>query len=100
MNRQKHFYAFSYSLLILVLLGVGISVAQQGAILSPTLNLAIQSVTFTPAASPSTATVTFKLTDANGLGLDRLGVATPGAISTSFVLARIRPGDTQYTSYF
>ena len=111
MNSRKLFY----SLLILVLLGVGISIAGDGVkpqyrpneraaylsqaeetVLQPGLNLVIQQVTFTP----PTVTVTFQITDNNHQGLDRLGTVTPGPVSTSFVLARIRPGDTQYTSYF
>ena len=95
MNRRKYFY----SLLIMDLLGVGISIAADETVLSPTLKLVIQKVTFTPPTSPTTVAVTFQVTDANGQGLDRLGVITPGTISTSFVLGRIRPGDTQYTSY-
>src|SRR5215471_8640522 len=37
-------------------------------------------------AADGTATVDFKVTDPKGLGLDRLGVFTPGAITTSFLI--------------
>jgi OmcA/MtrC family decaheme c-type cytochrome len=50
-------------------------------------------------AADGTAKVRFKLTDPQGLPLDRLGVTTPGAVSTSFILARIPAGKTQYESY-
>lgn len=43
--------------------------------------------------------VTFKITDDRGVPLDREGRLTPGAVSTSFVMARIEPGDSQYTAY-
>jgi OmcA/MtrC family decaheme c-type cytochrome len=64
--------------------------------LRPGLNLVIQKVAY----NPPHVTVTFQITDGAGQGLDRLGIQTPGPISTSFVLARIKPGDTQYTNYF
>lgn len=35
----------------------------------------------------------------NGLGLDRLGITTPGAISASFIAAVIPNGQRQYTAY-
>lgn len=44
-------------------------------------------------------TARIKVTDPKGLGLDRLGVATPGAVTMSFVVATIPAGQTQYTSY-
>jgi OmcA/MtrC family decaheme c-type cytochrome len=43
--------------------------------------------------------VRFKITDPRGLGLDRLGVVTPGVVSTSFVAAVLPNNATQYTSY-
>ncbi len=43
--------------------------------------------------------VTFKVTDDVGLPLDRLGVFTPGAVSTSFVGAYIPKGQSQYVAY-
>ena len=64
--------------------------------LRPGLNLVIQKV----AINPPNVVVTFQITDDAGQGLDRLSIQTPGPVSTSFVLARIRPGDTQYTNYF
>jgi OmcA/MtrC family decaheme c-type cytochrome len=50
-------------------------------------------------AKDGTATVDFKVTDADGLGLDRLGVVTPGAISTSFLIGYVPKGQTQFLSY-
>ncbi len=44
-------------------------------------------------------TVRFKLTDPKGLPLDRDGVTTPGAVSTSFISAYIPNGEKQYTAY-
>src|SRR5215510_3299750 len=38
----------------------------------------------------------FRITDPQGLPLDRLGVDTPGAVSTSFVAGYIPNGQTQY----
>jgi OmcA/MtrC family decaheme c-type cytochrome len=65
------------------------------AFLQPGLNIKIQSVQVTG----TTVVVTFSLTDGNNQGLDRAGANTPGTVTTSFILARIKPGDTQYTSY-
>jgi OmcA/MtrC family decaheme c-type cytochrome len=50
-------------------------------------------------ADDGTLSVDYKLTDPKGLGLDRLGVTTPGAISPSFLVAYIPKGQTQYVSY-
>jgi hypothetical protein len=41
----------------------------------------------------------FTLADPQGLPLDRGGVFTPGAVSTSFIAAVIPAGQRQYTSY-
>jgi len=41
----------------------------------------------------------FTATDPRGLPLDRNGVYTPGAVSTSFVVGVIPQGQTQYVSY-
>ena len=43
--------------------------------------------------------VTFKITDPEGLELDRSGVTTPGPVSTSFILAYIPAGEEAYLSY-
>lgn len=50
-------------------------------------------------AQDGTVKARFKLTDPRGLGLDRLGITTPGNISVSFILARIPAGQSQYVSY-
>jgi OmcA/MtrC family decaheme c-type cytochrome len=46
-----------------------------------------------------TLSVDFKVTDPNGAPLDRTGVITPGAISSSFLVAYIPKGQTQFSSY-
>ena len=43
--------------------------------------------------------VTYKVSDPNGAALDSAGVATPGAISLSFLAAYIPTGQSQYASY-
>jgi OmcA/MtrC family decaheme c-type cytochrome len=63
------------------------------------LALTIQSVSL----ADGVASVTFKITDANGTPLDRTGVATTGAVTTNWMIGRLgvdedgSPG--QYTSY-
>lgn len=46
-----------------------------------------------------TVKVRFKMTDPKGLPLDRAGVTTPGAVSTSFVLAKIPKTGEHYQAY-
>jgi OmcA/MtrC family decaheme c-type cytochrome len=62
----------------------------------PGLNITIVSAKID---STGTATVDFKVTDPKGLGLDRLGVNTPGAVSTSFLIGSIPKGQSQFVSY-
>jgi len=50
-------------------------------------------------ATDGTVTVDYKLADPNGQPLDKLGVATPGPISVSFLIAYIPKGQTQFSSY-
>ena len=50
-------------------------------------------------ADDGTASVNFKITDPKGLGLDRLGVTSPGTISLSFLLAYIPKGQKQFVTY-
>jgi len=50
-------------------------------------------------AADGTLSVDYKLTDTKGLGLDRLGITTPGSVSISFLVAYIPKGETQYVSY-
>jgi len=50
-------------------------------------------------ATDGTVTVDYKLTDPNGAGLDRSGIVTPGAVSTSFLIAYVPKGQSQFTSY-
>jgi hypothetical protein len=60
---------------------------------TPGLELTIQKV----AINGTSVAVTFQITDDAGQGLDQAGIQTAGPVSTSFVLSRIRPGDTQYS---
>lgn len=66
------------------------------AFVRPGLTTKIQSAAI---GSDGTITVTFSVTDPKGLPLDRAGVNTPGAVSTSFIAATINQGDEQYTAY-
>jgi OmcA/MtrC family decaheme c-type cytochrome len=50
-------------------------------------------------AQDGTVTARFTITDPMGVPLDRSGTTTPGAISTSFVLARIPKGGRFYQAY-
>jgi OmcA/MtrC family decaheme c-type cytochrome len=50
-------------------------------------------------AADGTIKVRFSLTDPKTLPLDRLGITTPGVIGTSFVIATIPAGQTQYKAY-
>ncbi len=50
-------------------------------------------------AADGTITVTYTLTDPNGLPLDSAGVTTPGTISLSYVAAVIPTGQEDYTTY-
>src|SRR5215471_4745944 len=65
--------------------------ASQVAFVRPGLKFTIQSAALTPDFRPQ---VTFKITDDNGLPLDRDGIYTPGSVSTSFVFARIPKGES------
>ena len=49
--------------------------------------------------SDGTVKVRFKITDPKGLGLDRLGVTTPGTVSSSFVLSRIPKASKWHQTY-
>src|SRR6185295_3417675 len=62
----------------------------------PGLVFTINSATI---AADGTITAVFTVTDPQGVALDRLGVATPGPISVSFLAAYIPKGKDQYTSY-
>lgn len=56
-------------------------------------------ITGASVASDGTIQVQFTLTDPKGLSLDRSGITTPGAISTSFVAAYIPRGQINYIAY-
>lgn len=67
------------------------------AFVRPGLKFTIQNVTINEADLK--IRVTFSITDDRGLPLDRLGIVTPGAVSTSFVGAYIPKGQSQYVAY-
>jgi OmcA/MtrC family decaheme c-type cytochrome len=50
-------------------------------------------------AGDGTISAKFKITDPQGLPLDRTGVFTPGTVSTSFIVAAIPKAQEQYTAY-
>jgi OmcA/MtrC family decaheme c-type cytochrome len=50
-------------------------------------------------AANGTITVTYTLTDPNGLPLDATGATTPGAVSLAYVASYIPKGQTQYVAY-
>ncbi len=66
------------------------------AFVRPGLNLQIQKVEI----SAPNVIVTFRISDDDDQGLDRLGIDTPGRLVIGYTLARIKPGDQQYTSYY
>src|SRR3990172_6420916 len=112
--RTRNIRNIVYSMLFLLIAGIGITMAGDGeqrkylasdkefylpeaelAFLRPGLKLKIQSV----AISGLEVSVTFRIADDQDQPLDRLGIETPGTVSTSWQLARIKPGGTQYTAY-
>ncbi len=70
--------------------------AAQVAFVRPGLVFKIVSATI---GSDGTVQARFTVTDPKGLPLDRTGVYTPGTVSSSFILATIPKGQTQYISY-
>ena len=63
---------------------------------APGLTITVNSASI---SSTGIISVTYTLTDPNGLGLDIAGVTTPGAISLSYVAATIPNSQEQYTAY-
>jgi OmcA/MtrC family decaheme c-type cytochrome len=70
--------------------------AQTVEFVRPGLNITINSAAI---AANGTITVTYTLTDPNGLPLDSGGVTTPGTIGLSYVAAAIPNGQEDYTTY-
>ena len=66
------------------------------AFVRPGLMIKIQSAQI---ASDGTISTVFTITDPKGAPLDREGIVTPGAVSTSFVAAYIPANQTQYVAY-
>ena len=56
-------------------------------------------ITSAQIASDGTITATISISDPEGLGLDRTGVTTPGAVAISLVAATIPKNQAQYVSY-
>ena len=50
-------------------------------------------------SSKGTISITYTLTDPNGLGLDVTGATTPGTVSVSFVASVLPHGSLDYTAY-
>jgi OmcA/MtrC family decaheme c-type cytochrome len=63
---------------------------------APGLTITVNSAAI---ATNGTITVTYTLTDPNGLPLDSAGVTTPGTISLSYVAAVLPVGQEDYTTY-
>ncbi len=70
--------------------------AQDGIWVRPGLKLTINNVSIGSDLKP---TVTFRIEDGAGQGLDREGKLTPGAVSLGFLVAYIPQNGTQYVSY-
>jgi OmcA/MtrC family decaheme c-type cytochrome len=70
--------------------------ASQISFIRPGLKFTIQKVSI---GDDRKIQVTFLVTDDLGLPLDRLGIYTPGPVSTSFVAASIPQGAAQYVAY-
>ncbi len=70
--------------------------AQDAIWIRPGLTLTINSVSI---GSDSKPTVTFRIADGAGQGLDREGKLTPGAVSLGFIAAYIPQNGTQYVDY-
>jgi OmcA/MtrC family decaheme c-type cytochrome len=62
----------------------------------PGLTITVNSAAISPNGA---ITVTYSLTDPNGLPLDSAGVTTPGLITLSYVAAVIPNGQQDYTAY-
>src|SRR5580658_1098307 len=63
---------------------------------APGLTITVNSAAI---AANGTITVTYTLTDPNGLPLDAAGATTPGTISLSYVAAVLPKGQEDYTTY-
>ncbi len=63
---------------------------------NPGLKITVNSAAI---AANGTITVTYTLTDPNGIPLDTAGVVTPGTISLSYIAAVIPNGQEDYTAY-
>ncbi len=70
--------------------------AQDAIWIRPGLTLTINNVSIGTDLKP---TVTFRIADGSGQGLDREGKLTPGSVSLGFLVAYIPQNATQYVSY-
>ncbi len=69
---------------------------EEVAFIRPGLVLEILEVVIPADLQPE---VTFSITDPEGLPLDREGIFTPGAVSTSWILSYIPAGEAAYVAY-
>jgi len=74
----------------------GLIGAQNQTLLRPGLKLQITSATIPASRQPE---VTFQITDEKGTLLDKDGLLTAGVVTSRFIIARIKSGDSQYTAY-
>jgi OmcA/MtrC family decaheme c-type cytochrome len=70
--------------------------AAQASFIRPGLAITVKSVKI---GADGTVSTDFTVTDPKGIALDRDGILSAGPISTSFILAYIPQGQTQYISY-
>src|SRR5580658_9907520 len=70
--------------------------AQTVEFVLPGLTITINSAAI---AANGTITITYTLTDPNGLPLDSAGITTPGTIGLSYVAAVLPKGQEDYTTY-
>jgi len=71
--------------------------AEDAIWIRPGLHIEIQDVNI---PADRKATVTFRISDDKGFGLDREGNLSPGPVSTSFLFAYIPQSASQYVSYY
>ena len=67
-----------------------------GRVRQPGLSITVNSAAV---SKTGTITVTYTLTDPNGIPLDAAGINTPGAISLSYIAAVLPSGQEDYTAY-
>lgn len=71
--------------------------AQEQTLPRPGLNVQILDATIPE--DTRQPVVTFRITDERGMPLDKDGILTEGVVRLRFIIARIKPGEDQYTAY-